>query len=1312
MIHRSRGWFLILPLLLVLASGSIAFAQGGATSSLAGTVTDSTGGVVPGADIVVKNNATGAVYTAVSGRNGGFTIPSLPPGTYTATVSLLGFKTVVLNDVTLNVGVPASVKAVLQPGDLQETVVVAGATDVIQTQATSVATTMNARQIANLPAVGRAAFDLVSFTPGVVTGTGSIRDSSVNGLPQAAVNITLDGMNIQDNYAKTWDGMFTRVNPRIDAIEEVTVSSAAQGADMAGQGGVQIRFVTRSGSNNFQGSLYYYLRREWMNSNTWFNTHFNVKPDGTVAAKPPTNYRYPGGRLGGPVTIPGLFNGRDKLFFFVNYELVDNPGTVGNYRTIMSEASQNGIFQYGSGRSVNLWQLAAQNGQTATPDPLIAKLLADVRSATSALPVNPTNDPLTQQVYYQQPTKSRTHYPTVRIDYNVTSKHRATFSTTRNILLSNPDTTNSRQTVFPGFPVRGLQDSKRYTWQGNLRSVLTKNLVNDFRIGGTGGATLFSPDMTPAMFNASGAGNMGGYGLNWSGFKNINNLYQTASFSAREGSTKVFEDTVSWLKNKHSLGFGASATRGDVWLKNRQLVPTLTMEIPSGDPADAMFSPANFPGASGSDLTNAKYLYAVLTGRISSIGREARIGGDGDAYNILGESYQQGRMWDLGVFVQDSWRWTPTLTINGGVRYAVQLPFYALNNSYSTATLDDVFGITGTGSGFVLGSVGSNLGNTFKPGVLQGRPATYQMLSKDTKAFKTDWNNVAPSIGAAWTTGASGGWLRKVFGAPGDSVIRAGYSMSYQRGGMNDYTEILGGNPGVQIDATRNLTNGNLGALPVLLRSSDLSAPSMNLTRQYPMTVPSASSNVRIFDPNIQVPWSESYQIGLQRALSKNWMTEARFIHTAGHDRWTLGDLNRLNYNEINIVENNFLNEFRLAQANLVANIAAGQGNTFKYTGAPGTVPLPIFLANLSGSSKTTDPKAYTGSGWTNSTLVQSLYALNPNPQIAANNLRTNAAYYKNMTAAGLPANFWVANPEVSSADVATNGPDTRYNGVQLLLNRRFADGYQIQLNYSFGRGYQQDFYSLRKPYVEREQTYTNSSAASGGIRHAVQANWLFDLPFGQGRRFASGAGPLLHRLIGGWSVMGTARLQTGRLLDFGNVRLVGFTEKDLQKMFKLRMVTDPNNQYRTLTFILPQDVIDNTRKAFNVNATGYAGEAPTGRYFAPANGPACLEVAGTSTNARIGSASGYGDCGSRSVVVQGPKVLRVDLTVSKVVPVAGRFRGEFQLQVFNVFNRVNFNPVTWSTSSGMGPTVEDAYWVTGAVDQARTMQMAFRISF
>jgi hypothetical protein len=1323
---------------LAIGTGS-AFAQGSSTSSIAGTVLDPSGAGVPGADVTAISASTGTTFRAISAEGGAFTIPAVPTGTYTVSVALQGFKTAVLKDVIVTAAGPASIKATLQIGGLEETVTVGAASEIVQTQQTSVASTLNARQIANLPVPGRAAFDLAFLIPGVTTTNGSVRGSIINGLPQSAVNITLDGMNIQDNFLKTTDGMFTRVSPRLDAVDEVTFATAAEGADMAGQGAVQIKFVTKSGTNRYSGTAYYYMQRDWLNTNTWYNTHISVSATGVPQSKPVQANYQPGFSVGGPISIPGLYSGRDKAFFFVNYEQLRSPGSVTNTRTIMSPSSEQGIFQYAGGAPVDLMALAGRNGQTARIDPIVAKLLADVRASTSGGTLNSTTDPLTQSLVWAATTKNTTTYPTVRFDYNLTSKHRVTFTTTRNHILSNPDTTNSRQPAFPGFPVHGLQDSQRYSGQGQLRSTLTRSLVNEVRFGMTGGATKFSPDLATSMFGGTSVADMHGYDIRWNAFRAIQNVSVQNAPSAREGYTRVFEDTLNWIKGAHAISTGFSYTRAGVWLYNQQLVPQIALGIPAGvtytgDPSDSLFTTANFPNASAADLNNAKNLYYVLTGRVTQIGREARIGPDGN-YTVLGASNQYGRLPQYGTFVQDAWRVKPDLTVNAGLRYDLQQPFRSLNDSYSVATMDDIFGVTGAGSGFEPGSTVTGIGNLFKPGTLQGSKTTFKQLGKGVKAYNTDWSNIAPSAGAAWTIGADSGWKRSILGKHGDSVIRAGYNKAYQRGGMSDFTGVFGNNPGIAIDATRNQTNNNLGPVPLLL-SGDLSAPAVPQTRTFPLQVPSVSSNVFAFDPNIKTPYGHSFSAGWQRAIMKNTSLEARYVWTKSVGTWTQGTFPAyMNYNELNIVENGFLNEFKIAQQNLLANIAAGPGagciggvttagcqNNFAYTGAPGTVPLPIFLAYFTGLKSAGDPNAYKGSSnFASSTFVNQLFILNSNPFAAAGSIRGNAALLADGIAAGMPSNFWVANPDVTNANVVTNGPDTRYNAIQLLLNRRLANGFLLQSNYTYGKGYQYQFYSFHKPYALTEENFSNSGngSATGNVRHVWSTNWLYELPFGRGKRFGGNVNGAMDRLIGGWSYQGVARVQSGRMIDLGDVRLVGMSAKDVQKAFKTRLVQDPNNPYRTLVYMLPQDIVDNTIKAFSVNATGYTAGAPTGRYFAPPNRPDCIESAqsvtgGTLPNTSITSSlSGFGDCGVRSLIVTGPKVIRIDMNVVKRIAVTGSVKLEAQLQVFNVFNRVNFNPI-----SGIGSSTQDGFQLNSlssgnaSVDQARTMQMAFRVSW
>src|SRR4029453_452330 len=131
-------------------------------------------------------------------------------------------------------------------------------------------TTINTKAITSLPVDSRSALNFTQFLPGVQTAS-SVRDSHVNGLPQSSISITLDGVNIQDNTLKTTDGFFAIVSPRLDAIEEVTLTAAAQGAEASGQGGGQIKFTTRSGGKQFVGTGHHFYQNDFLNSNTYTN---------------------------------------------------------------------------------------------------------------------------------------------------------------------------------------------------------------------------------------------------------------------------------------------------------------------------------------------------------------------------------------------------------------------------------------------------------------------------------------------------------------------------------------------------------------------------------------------------------------------------------------------------------------------------------------------------------------------------------------------------------------------------------------------------------------------------------------------------------------------------------------------------------------------------------------------------------------------------------------------------------------------------------------------------------------------------------
>jgi hypothetical protein len=1286
-----------------------AAAQGTATSSITGVVVDSGGGFVPGATVVVKSDSTGAESTTVSGTNGSFTVPALNVGNYTVTVSLQGFKTAVLKGVNVTAGIPATVRAVLEIGGITETVVVEGASQIIQTQSAASATTINTKAITSLPVGSRSALDFTQFLPGVQTSS-SIRNSTVNGLPQSSINITLDGVNIQDNTLKSTDGFFAIVSPRLDAIEEVSVTSAAQGADASGQGGVQIKFTTRSGSNMFSGSGYHFYQSDALNTNTYENRVLGL-PKGELTLN------QPGIRQGGPVYIPGVYDGRGKLFFFVNYEEFRQPRTITTDNQLLLPDAQNGIYRYpgGPAEGVNLYALAAANGQTSTPDPIVGKLLQDIRNSTAGGGVlTPIEGNLNAENFaFQQPSGGPVYYPTVRMDYNLSPAHRVTGTWYRQRFTDKSfDTTNNREADWPGFPLFGTQGSWRQAYTTGLRSSLGQNVVNDARVAYSGAPVQFGPYHNREMYTGSLA-NQNGFALGLNSFSGIDNAGPSFTPSARNATTTTISDTVTWLTGAHSISLGGEFGQYDVWLDTygSRSVPSISFGVATGDPALAMFTAANFPGSSNANRTAAADLYALLTGRVEAINGTARIS-PGGQYVYLGDTRAESRLRQTDLFLQDNWRMRPNVSVNLGLRYSLQTPFYARNNSYSTVTVDDVWGISGFKPGCDMSNPTSANCNLFQPGVMTGTsPPSYKNLGAGVKAYNADRDNIAPSIGVNWTPTPEAGWRRMLLGASGESSISGGYSRAFDRRGMSDFTGQIDNNPGLLINADRNVGKANL-TIPTLLRegAAALGPPAvcpplpaakpagcMLAAPEYPLINPNATGSVTMFDPNLQVPYSDSWTLGFQRALGRASAIEIRYVGTRSRQKWET-----FNYNEPNILENGFLDEFRLAQANLQAHIAQGCGTSsnpcsFAYRG-PGTntQPLPIYLAFFSGISRDRagDHTLYTSSNWRSSNFINPLSKYDSNPFTPAgtnsnSGLAGNPTRQANAILAGLPANFFRVNPDMLGGAFAVgNRGSSGYNAMQLQFRRRLSGGLQFDANYAYGRGTLSEHFSFRVPRVQ-----LRAVGGEGDVTHAFKATGFYELPFGQGRRFGTGAGPLLDRLIGGWQISGTARIQSGRLFDLGNVRAVNMTDDEIRDLFKLRFESD------RIIYAWPQSLIDETIKAFSTSATSPTGYGdlgpPSGKYFAPANGPDCIETI-----------DDYGDCGMRSFILTGPIVANVDLSIRKRVKLARRVQYEFSLDIFNVFNRVTFVPVL-----GVGDTDLDD-WQLGLPSSARTMQIGTRVTW
>jgi hypothetical protein len=504
----SRHATLLLACVLNVGVPLIAGAQGGATSSINGIVRDSSGGVLPGANVLVTSTATGSKYEAVSNESGAFSVPALSAGLYTVTVSLQGFRTAVISDVRVQLGIPTTLSPTLAIGELAETITVSGAgAELINTLTPAVTATLNVDQIALIPTPTRNALNAVTFMVGINT-PGGMRGSTINGLPESYINLTLDGVSNNDTFNKNGDGFFSPVRPRQDAVEAVTVTTAVGSAEVGGHGGATINFVTRSGTNRFTGSAYEYFRDKSLNTNYWFNER-NGQPKSDV------RLNQFGARQGGPIV-------RNTAFFFVHYEEVRNPNDASRTRTTLHPRALDGWFRYNVAaggaqtvREVNVLDLARANGQLASADPLVMRTLQAINQSPQ-LTGNMTeaSDPLLMSYFFLNSGYQQERQPALRIDYNISEKHRLSGTYNHFFESRAQDHINGADRRFPGSPNYRQVKTTRPTRSVALRSTLSNNLVSELRGGITRGERLYFGRGELDAPSAATFGDTEGYALN------------------------------------------------------------------------------------------------------------------------------------------------------------------------------------------------------------------------------------------------------------------------------------------------------------------------------------------------------------------------------------------------------------------------------------------------------------------------------------------------------------------------------------------------------------------------------------------------------------------------------------------------------------------------------------------------------------------------------------------------------------------------------------------------------------------------------
>jgi Carboxypeptidase regulatory-like domain len=324
------------PLLLALLFlfPLLGFAQS-TNATVSGGVTDPSGNFISDADVNIANDATGVIYSAKSNGSGMYLVPILPPGHYHVQVSKPGYKTIIKADVVLNVQSAVALNFILPVGATSESITIDADAPLINTTNASVSTVIDRKFVENTPLNGRSFQDLISMTPGVATQSsqagstiGYSGDFSVNGQRGQSNYYTVDGVSANVGAGNGFGGAqpasggaiaatsalgTTQSLVSVDALQEFRVQGSTYSAEFGRSPGGQFSFLTRSGTNQFHGSTFDYFRNDLFDANDWFNDYYG-RP------KPALRQNDFGGTIGGPITIPHIYNGQNRTFFFGSYE--------------------------------------------------------------------------------------------------------------------------------------------------------------------------------------------------------------------------------------------------------------------------------------------------------------------------------------------------------------------------------------------------------------------------------------------------------------------------------------------------------------------------------------------------------------------------------------------------------------------------------------------------------------------------------------------------------------------------------------------------------------------------------------------------------------------------------------------------------------------------------------------------------------------------------------------------------------------------------------------------------------------------------
>lgn len=1051
--------------LLTLAAG-LATGQG-TTSRVIGTVLDPSGAAVAGAKVTLRSEGTGAAFETTTAANGAYFFEAIQVGLYSVTVEASGFRKFSSRNNRLTIGQPMTVNVTLEIGEVTQTVEVAASAETVQTSVSgNYGNLFSDQVIKDLPIVGTRGRNPIDL---VTRQPGVVSGANTGG--GVHVNGARDRAwnytidGIDANETSAGGSNFAPIRMNPDSLQEFRVLTGNATAEYGRNSGGQVAMITKSGTNEIHGSGFWFYRTPRLNANEWENNINNVGKRQFVQ-------NIPGGSIGGPAI-------RNKLFYYANVQLLRARESALVNSTVYTKEAREGIWRYVRG---------GRNGPAGAPNAAVDAsgnplpgLSIGTYNIISSDPERLGWNPQTRAIAQAAPLPNNF---TLGDGLN-TAAYTFTalqFEKQYDITTKVDYILNSRNTVFARISW-GRQDTNCDRANGGSPVFPDSNcLVNTQRDPKN---YAFNWRTTPSATTT----NEFVVGLNQFAFDfvipdgDINKINLTSTPVAnpfvyslgnkRELKTWQVVDNFAWLRGAHNIKFGANLrfgshqdVRGSIGGSNSTQQVDFSRTVNTVDAARFAL-PADINQSF--DRAPLESSINFMLGRVGTTSRGFVARGDAFAagvYDFL------ARFNEYDFYAQDTWKVNRKLTLDFGLRLEMKM---APTNPDNRIRRPDQ-----------PAAVGAAPSNTLK--WVEG------------SLFRNAINNWGPSVGFAYDP----------FGT-GKTSIRGNYRIAYDR--INTFvlsSSVFQNLPGIVIGQTDRLfgqNGGRLQNLPVLqppaVKPSEFAQP------------PAFSNNaITVVDPNFQMPTTHQWGFSIQREVARNSIIEVNYIGRRAYNLF-----GAYNANQAEIRRNGFLDA--------VLTVNAG-----------GESPL----INQIMSVDTRRLAAETGSQAFRRIYTTELR--NSTVAFIAQDLSRRAVGTRGQVeAAGLSPYFFLGFPQFANGmNVVDSNDFSTYHSLQLQYLKRMTNGLEYQISYTWAKSLDTRSYDPAFTVVST----ANAQSASGtpfdiynrklnyGLsdfdrRHVVQTYWVWELPFGNGKRFGSSANGLTQRLIGGWQIAGFGTFQAGR---------------------------------------------------------------------------------------------------------------------------------------------------------------------------------------